>query len=70
MRSSRLNESAAFARRCAPNRRRRILQDRCWPSLPQSLTVTEACTVRGAPTWATRLPVLAPVRLLGPIVDQ
>jgi hypothetical protein len=36
----------------------------------QNFTLTEASSVRGAPRWATSLPVLAPVMLLGPMVDQ
>jgi hypothetical protein len=36
----------------------------------QNFTVTEASRVRGAPRCATRFPVLAPVILLGPMVDQ
>lgn len=36
----------------------------------QRSTLTEACTVRGEPRCASRLPVLAPVRLLGAIVER
>ena len=40
------------------------------PGGAQKSMVTEASTVRGEPKCASRLPVLAPVRLLGPMVDQ
>ena len=36
----------------------------------QKSTLAEASTVRGDPRCASRLPVLAPVRLLGAMVDQ